>query len=87
MTTKINDGNITLRDYFIAHAPDIPDYFKKKSGCTEMQVPAPEAGKGWVKWSIKEWVEDDMAHLVRWRITYADAMLAAREAAQWGAIK
>jgi hypothetical protein len=32
-----------------------------------------------VKWGTTKWVEDDLAHLVRWRTTYADAMLAARK--------
>ena len=94
MSTQINDGGpafpitypngemdygMTLRDYFMAHAPRIPDSFERKIMRKEVQVPAPENGKGWVKCGTTEWIEDDLAHLVRWHITYADAMLAARK--------
>lgn len=70
---------MTMRDYFMAHAPNVPDSFERKSELKEVQVPAPEVGKGYVKWGTTKWVEDDLAHLVRWRTTYADAMLAARK--------
>jgi hypothetical protein len=70
---------MTLRDYFMAHAPNTPDFFPRKIMRKEVQVPAPENGKGWVKWGTTEWFEDDLAHLVRWRTTYADTMLAARK--------
>jgi hypothetical protein len=94
MSTPINSGGpampffkesddskeMTLRDYFMAHAPNIPDFFERKSdGKQQVIIPAPEIGESWVKLKDKEWVEDNLAHLVRWRITYADAMLAARE--------
>lgn len=70
---------MTLRDYFMAHAPSIPWSFAQKSEIRKVQVPAPEAGRNHVKWGTEKWVEDDLAHLVRWRATYADAMLAARK--------
>jgi hypothetical protein len=70
---------MTMRDYFMAHAPNTPDFFPRKIMRKEVQVPAPENGKGWVKWGTTEWFEDDLAHLVRWRTTYADTMLAARK--------
>lgn len=70
---------MTLRDYFMAHAPSIPWSFAQKSEIRKVQVPAPEMGKGYVKWGTEKLVEDDLAHLVRWRTTYADAMIAARK--------
>jgi hypothetical protein len=82
MSTKINDDNITLRDYFMAHAPDIPDSFDRKSSKKRVIIPAPEIGKSWVKWKDEEWIEDDLTYLVRWRTTYADAMLAAMKTTQ-----
>lgn len=79
--TTIPTNGMTLRDYFMAHAPSIPWSFAQKSEIRKVQVPAPEVGKGCVKWETTKWVEDDLAHLVRWRATYADAMLAARKEA------
>jgi hypothetical protein len=82
MSTLIKDNGMTPRDYFMAHAPNVPDWFERKSELKKVHVPAPEAGRGWVKWGTRQWVEDDLTRLVRWRTTYADAMLAAMKTTQ-----
>ena len=70
-------NNITLRDYFAAHAPMAPAWFtstipKEKS---EM-VPDLARGPGYVKNNAVVIVETPLQREVRWRYTFADAMMS-----------
>lgn len=65
---------------FAAHAPDVPAWFGRKSRFVNKIVPAPEIGAGYVRNALVEEKESDMARLVRWRVEYAEAMVAAIEA-------
>lgn len=68
--------NIALRDYFAAHAPMAPTWFTSTiaKGKVEM-VPDPQRGPGYVKSNTVEITESQLQREVRWRFTYADAML------------
>lgn len=66
--------NMTLRDYFMAHAPALPqavlsDFIKGKE--------QDEAWKKTPRWN-EGWLEAIAYQEARWRKTYADAMLKAR---------
>lgn len=76
-------NNITLRDYFAAHAPMAPTWFtstipKEKS---EM-VPDLARGPGYVKNNAVTIIETPLQREVRWRFAYADAMVAATVTAE-----
>lgn len=53
---------MTLRDYFAAHAPEVPDGFAH----LKMQKDENDPPKN----------ETDMARLARWRYFYADSMVS-----------
>ena len=71
---------VNLRDYFAAHAPEIPEWFKAK---TWFQKEAVDNGntRSETRFSIKDvfHTEDPMDHLTRWRFTYANSMMLAME--------
>lgn len=61
---------LTKREYFAAHAPDVPAMFLFKKVLAIV-----DAGGGQKR---EEWQpEPDLARIVRWRLHYADQMLAA----------
>jgi hypothetical protein len=72
---------MTLRDYFAAHAPDMPEYWTAPK---EMLLPLPQP-KGRGPEYAAEWEARNNAlkhnalmHEVTWRWAYADAMIKAR---------
>jgi hypothetical protein len=68
--------NISLRDYFAAHAPMAPNWFTSTLPKTNMEmIPDPERGKGYVKSNTVVIVETPLQREVRWRFSYADAMV------------
>ena len=64
----------TLRDWFAAHAPEMPGYWHtsalSKNGMENIK--RMNAGKPPVK------IRSDLEIMVSWRWAYADAMIAAR---------
>lgn len=66
------DG-MTLRDYFAAHAPDVPITFERKAFKKAVQT-AYDTNE------VLTVMETDAERLVRWRFHYADDMLKARDA-------
>lgn len=65
---------------FAAHAPEIPTWFKRKEWREKVVEPMPESPDGrtgWVHEVMKDRVEEPMDYLVRWRMAYAAAMVAA----------
>lgn len=73
--------NIALRDYFAAHAPMAPTWFTSviTKAKTEM-VPDLARGAGYVKSNTVVIEESALQREVRWRFTYADAMVAGSSA-------
>ena len=69
--------NITLRDFFAAHAPMAPSWFTSTiiKSKTEM-VPDPGRGAGYVKSNTVVIEESPLQREIRWRFVFADAMLA-----------
>jgi hypothetical protein len=59
-----------MRAYFAAHAPDVPFHYEFQRVLT-----AVDEGNG--QTSVKMLPETDLARIVRWRLEYADQMLAA----------
>lgn len=81
--TDKETGGMTLWDYFMAHAPDAPEWFKP-----EMVVTKKEVGKTW-DWKektykkIKDALDSYDRHyaiekIVQWKAHYADTMIAER---------
>lgn len=66
-----------LFGFFAAHAPEIPKWFERKEWDERVTVPAPDISPNHVRWGSKRHFEEPLAHLVRWRMTYAAAMVAA----------
>jgi hypothetical protein len=75
--TEPSVGSSDLFGYFAAHAPEIPEWFAPKKWDQRITVPARDISPSHVRWGSKHCVEEPMAHLVRWRMTYAAAMVAA----------
>lgn len=69
-----HQSGMTLRDYFAAHAPSVPNDFDIK--CIEAV-----GQTGVDKFEVIRAKERDAEQLVRWRWHYADAMIRARGAA------
>ncbi|HUR58436.1 MAG TPA: hypothetical protein VM029_12040, partial [Opitutaceae bacterium] len=69
-------NNISLRDYFAAHAPAVPSWFTSTvaKGKVEM-IPDLARGPGYVKSNTVVIEETPLQREVRWRYYYADAML------------
>ena len=73
-------NNITLRDYFAAHAPAVPTWFTSTIVKAKGElVPDPARGAGYVKSHTVVIEETPLQREVRWRFTYADAMLAGAQ--------
>jgi hypothetical protein len=69
--------NLTLRDYFAAHAPMAPTWFTSTLPKANVEmIPDPARGPGYVKSNTVVIVETPLQREVRWRYSYADAMLA-----------
>lgn len=67
---------IALRDYFAAHAPMAPSWFTSTIARAAVQmVPDLARGPGYVKSNAIVLEESPLQREVRWRFTYADAML------------
>lgn len=66
-----------LFGFFAAHAPEIPSWFKRKEWDERVTVPAPDISPNHVRWGSEHHIEEPLAHLVRWRMSYAAAMVAA----------
>lgn len=78
---------MSLRDYFAAHAPEMTWWFiesQRKTWYTREVVPAPELGLGYVKHEKVKHTETDEELWFRWRLYYADAMLAERAKTKGG---
>lgn len=68
--------NIALRDYFAAHAPMMPNWFTSTvAKAKDEMIPDLERGPGYVKSNTVVIEETPLQREVRWRFTYADAML------------
>lgn len=68
--------NITLRDYYAAHAPAVPGWFTSTITKTKTEmIPDPQRGHGYVKSNTVVIEETPMQKEVRWRFAFADAML------------
>jgi hypothetical protein len=78
--TAFGTEGMTLRDYFAAHAPQMPSWFemRRQTWYTREVVPASQLGPGYVKHENVEHLETDEELWFRWRLYYADAMLAER---------
>jgi hypothetical protein len=69
--------NIALRDYFAAHAPMAPTWFTSTIAKAKVEmVPDLARGPGYVKSNSVVIEETPLQREVRWRFTYADAMVA-----------
>lgn len=66
------DG-MSLRDYFAAHAPEVPPDFNRLSQTTVVN-------DGYDRKRVSNMVEPYTTWMVRWRWHYADLMLKARDA-------
>lgn len=80
--TSFKNNGMTLRDYFAGQAPVVPDWFRRVLREEKAVVPAPEISPHHVKHGTITHEECPIAHIARWRYTFADAMLAARKASQ-----
>jgi hypothetical protein len=63
--------------YFAAHAPEVPPWFKRNEWKEKVVEPTRDGRPGWVHEVVKTRMEEPMAYLVRWRMAYAAAMVAA----------
>jgi hypothetical protein len=73
------ENGMSLRDYFAAHAPEMPDWFRP---ATEEQRPnVPEMASAAEHDATMDawWGRVRLARISAWPWVYADAMLAARE--------
>ena len=63
---------------FAAHAPDVPETFPRLP-VRRTQEARPDVSKGgaWMQMIWVEYPETDMERLVRWRMSYAAAMVSA----------
>lgn len=66
---------MTLRDYFAAHAPDVPNWFDRNYVEKVAQIGIDKDG---VVNGLCMIPETDCERLIRWRWNYADDMLKAR---------
>ena len=65
---------ITIRQYYAAHAPNVPGYFKRKY---ETKTVAVEYSPGKYQLEGRTTWESDIDYLCRWKFYYADKMIAA----------
>ena len=59
---------MTLRDYFAAHAPEMPKWFRHEA---DEPIPEGENRQAWIR-------RNQAAKFFEWRGFYADAMIAER---------
>lgn len=62
---------------FAAHAPEVPPWFKRLEWQEKVVEPTNDGRIGWVHEVVKTRMEEPLAYLVRWRMAYAAAMVAA----------
>ncbi len=67
---------MTLRDYFAAHAPEVPLEFDRAFTEKVAQIGINKDG---VVYGPRKVFENDFERMIRWRWNYADSMLKARE--------
>lgn len=72
-------GGMSLRDYFAAHAPEIPQWFERKITRSVVVKESMKDGHPWFSPETVVTGEADMDWLIRWRYTFADAMIKARQ--------
>lgn len=67
---------MTLRDYFAAHAPEVPEGFEwaYETKIVNLGIGIDGIGRG-----PREVKESSASRIIRWRWHYADAMLEARK--------
>jgi hypothetical protein len=81
----ISDGwnesemGMELRDYFAAHAPDIPSWFKRIETTKKEVLKSVKDGQNWYQPHTYTDLEPMEEYFFRWRYTYADMMMKARE--------
>jgi hypothetical protein len=69
-------SNITLREFFAAHAPMAPVWFTSTIPQEKSEmVPDLARGPGYVKNNTVVIIETPLQREVRWRFAYADAMM------------
>jgi hypothetical protein len=69
-------NNITLRDYFAAHAPMAPTWFTSTVTKAKAEmIPDLARGPGYVKSNTVVIEESPLEREVRWRFVFADTML------------
>lgn len=68
-----------LRDYFAAHAPEVPTHFPIKHWYEDVVEETLKDGRPWYQAKRVERKETWFDHQIRWRYEYADAMMKARE--------
>ena len=72
--------NISLRDFFAAHAPGAPAWFTSTIAKAKVEmIPDLARGAGYVKSNTVVIEESPLQREVRWRFAYADAMLLGSE--------
>lgn len=72
------DRGMDLRDYFAAHAPDIPLWFKRKE--TSRQEILTTVQNGERRYYPHTYIDSEPSneYFIRWRYAYADMMMKAR---------
>lgn len=73
------EGGMDLRDYFAAHAPDVPSdfpYLAYKTVMKKEHVLPPGRIR---EYTVEVPDESESHRIVRWRFAYADAMIKARD--------
>jgi hypothetical protein len=74
---KSLDG-MDLRDYFAAHAPDMPSWFERKVLSKQGIMETVKDGQKWFQPHTYTENELVLDWIIRWRYEYADAMMKAR---------
>lgn len=69
-------SGMTLRDYFAAHAPEVPLEFDRAFTEKVAQIGINKDG---IVYGPRKVFENDFERMIRWRWNYADSMLKARE--------
>ena len=72
-------NGMSLRDYFAAHAPEVPDWFQHLQWQTEATTKVSQLGDpGRYAKVIERHIESGPQRIARWNYSYADAMIAER---------
>ena len=80
VSPPIEEYGMDLRDYFAAHAPEVPVHFPLKRWYEQVIDESIRDGQKWYSTKQVERKESWFEHQIRWRYEYADAMMKAREA-------